>query len=298
MDPFEDTPGGSLAQALSYVAAWRGKRVVIKFGGRAMAENAVGTLIEDVARLHDAGVRPVLIHGGGPEISSLLEKLDVPARFVDGLRVTDPETMRVVEMVLGGQVNKRLVGQLHAAGARAAGLSGKDGGILQVEPHPRYAELGLVGRVKHVDTHLLETLLDGGYVPVLASLGAGPEGLTYNVNADTAAAAIAVALGAEKFLLLTDVAGVYGRSEDGGMGDLISELDIKQARRLIEDEIVSTGMIPKVEACLTAVEKGITSAHIISASAPHALLVELFTERGVGTMIRSRGRLAPDRDAL
>ena len=270
--------GDALAEALGYVAAWRGKRVVIKFGGRAMAEGSVGTLIEDVALLHRAGVKPVLVHGGGPEISELLEKLDVPAKFVDGLRVTDQQTMKAVEMVLGGHVNKRLVGQLHAQGAKAVGLSGKDGNLLEVVQHPR-AELGFVGRVRKVNTELLDTLLDGGFVPVVASLGAGPEGKTFNVNADTAAAAISVALGAEKFILLTDVEGVL---KDGA---LVSHLDPKDVLDLLQTGVVSKGMIPKVEACLTAVERGTGSSHIISAGRDRALLLELFTETGIGTMI-------------
>ena len=271
--------GAALSEALVYAAAWKDKRVVIKFGGRAMAEGSVGTLIADIARLQQAGVRPVVVHGGGPEITDLLEKLDLPARFVDGLRVTDKPTMKAVEMVLGGHINKRLVGQLHAAGARAVGLSGKDGSILQVQPHPR-SELGYVGQVRRVDTGLLNTLLDSGYVPVLASLGDGPDGETFNVNADTAAAAIAVALHAEKFLLLTDVPGI----QDGD-GQLISELDPKKALRLLQDGVVSSGMIPKLEACLTAVERGVASAHIICAGTPHALLLELFTDAGIGTML-------------
>lgn len=272
--------GDALAEALGYVAAWAGKRVVIKFGGRAMAEGSVGTLIEDVALLHRAGVKPVLVHGGGPEITDLLEKLDVPAKFVDGLRVTDQQTMKAVEMVLGGHVNKRLVGQLHKAGAKAVGLSGKDGNLLEVVQHPR-AELGFVGRVRKVNTELLDTLLDGGFVPVVASLGAGPEGRTFNVNADTAAAAISVALGAEKFILLTDVEGVL---EDG---EVVSRLDPKSALDLLGRGVVSKGMIPKVEACLTAVERGTASAHILSAGRSRALLLELFTDAGIGTMIHA-----------
>ncbi len=270
--------GAALAEALDYGAAWRGKRVVIKFGGRAMAEGSVGTLIEDVALLHRSGVQPILVHGGGPEITELLEKLEVPANFVDGLRVTDKQTMKAVEMVLGGHVNKRLVGQLQAQGAGAVGLSGKDGNLLEVVQHPR-SELGFVGRVQKVNTALLDTLLDGGFVPVIASLGAGPEGTTYNVNADTAAAAIAVAVGAEKFLLLTDVDGVL---KDG---KLISQLDPKAAMELLKSGVVSEGMVPKVEACLTAVGTGTRSAHIISAGRDRALLLELFTEAGIGTMI-------------
>ncbi len=273
------SPGAGLAEALQYVAAWRGKRVVVKFGGRAMAEGSVGTLIADIALLNSAGVKPVLVHGGGPEITELLEKLDLPARFVDGLRVTDKPTMKAVEMVLAGHINKRLVGELHKAGAKAAGLSGKDGSILQVTPHPR-SELGYVGQVRRVETELLDLLLEAGYVPVIASLGDGPGGETYNVNADTAAAALAVALSAAKFLLITDVPGILDRDKN-----LVSQLEPNGALRLLADGVVSSGMIPKLEACLTAVERGVPSAHIISAATPRALLLELFTGTGIGTMI-------------
>ena len=291
--------GNALAEALGYISAWQGKRVVIKFGGRPMAEGAHGTLVRDVTRLLHAGVRPVLVHGGGPEISELLERLDVPARFVDGLRVTDEPTMKAVEMVLAGHINKRLVGQLQSHGARAVGLSGKDGRILQAKAHPR-SELGAVGVVQRVETELLETLLDGGFVPVIASLASGPGGETLNVNADTAAAAIAVALGAEKFILLTDVDGIYapadgarsGADADSGAArppELVSQLEPQRALKLLQSGVVSQGMIPKLEACLTAVERGVPGAHIISARIEGALLLELLTEEGIGTMIQAGG---------
>ncbi|HVS16038.1 MAG TPA: acetylglutamate kinase [Thermoanaerobaculia bacterium] len=280
----QETRGAALAEALGYVAAWRRLRVVVKYGGHSMTPDGEGTLIEDVALLHRAGVRVVLVHGGGPEISELLERLGVPARFVDGLRVTDEPTMRVVEMVLGGGINKRLVGRLQAFGARAVGLSGKDGDLLQAVPHER-SELGLVGRVAAVDTGVLTTLLDGGFVPVIAPLARGEGGVTYNVNADLAAAAIAGALAAEKFLLLTDVPGVL--DDRGGASKLVSELGPAQARELIREGVVSAGMIPKVEACLAALDRGVSSAHILSAATPRALLLELFTDAGIGTMIRS-----------
>jgi acetylglutamate kinase len=279
-----ETRGAALAEALGYVAAWRRMRVVVKYGGHSMTPEGEGTLIEDVALLHRAEVRVVLVHGGGPEISELLERLGVPARFVDGLRVTDEPTMRVVEMVLGGGINKRLVGRLQAFGARAVGLSGKDGDLLQAVPHER-AELGLVGRVAAVDTGVLTTLLDGGFVPVIAPLARGEGGITYNVNADLAAAAIAGALEAEKFLLLTDVPGVLDVRQDPPR--LISELRPDEARQLIADGVVSRGMIPKVESCLSALDRGVRSAHILSAATPRALLLELFTDSGIGTMIRT-----------
>ncbi|HVS62776.1 MAG TPA: acetylglutamate kinase [Thermoanaerobaculia bacterium] len=280
----QEVRGAALAEALGYVAAWRRLRVVVKYGGHSMTPEGEGTLIEDVALLHRAGVRVVLVHGGGPEISELLERLGVPGRFVDGLRVTDEPTMRVVEMVLGGGINKRLVGRLQAFGARAVGLSGKDGDLLQAVPHER-AELGLVGRVAAVDTGVLTTLLDGGFVPVIAPLARGAGGVTYNVNADLAAAAIAGALEAEKFLLLTDVPGVLDVRREPP--SLLSELRPGEARTLIAEGVISRGMIPKVESCLSAIDRGVRSAHILSAATPRALLLELFTDAGIGTMIRS-----------
>lgn len=278
----ESTGGGAaLSEALGYVAAWRGRRVVIKFGGRAMAAGSAGTLLSDITLLRRSGIDPILVHGGGPEITDTLEKLGLEAKFLDGLRVTDAETMRVVEMVLAGHVNKRLVGELQQLGGAAAGLSGKDGGMLRVTPHPK-TELGFVGDIAEVDTSILDALIASEFIPVVASLGVDRNGATYNVNADTAASALAVAVGAEKLLLLTDVAGVKDKA-----GDLVSESSPAEAVALIEDGVVSAGMIPKVEACLHAINNGVHSGHIIEASRPHGLLSELFTEEGIGTMIRS-----------
>lgn len=289
--------GRSLYEALRYVAAWRGRRVVIKFGGSAMAAGQLGTLIDDVVALHTAGVEPVLVHGGGPEISQRLAELGHEARFIDGLRVTDERTMAVVESVLAGSANQRLVELLETAGARSCGLSGHQG-ILYARPHPNRA-LGRVGEVERVDTGPIESALGAGQVPVIAPLGAGPDGLPYNVNADSAAAALAGALGAEKFLLLTDVAGVMRPVERGGKEErvLISELTPKGARALIEDGVVGAGMIPKVEAALSALERGVRRAHILAADREHGLLVELFTETGIGTMITERGHVGEAREA-
>lgn len=274
--------GLEMAAALRYASAWRGKRVVIKYGGRAMAGNEFGTLIEDLVLLRSAGLRPMLVHGGGAEITTTLQSMGVEPRFVDGLRVTDRDTMRVVEMVLGGSVNKRLVGMIQRAGGRAVGLTGKDGDLLRVRPHPRADELGFVGEIEKVDTSLLDQLTTSGYVPVVGSLGVGPGGETYNINADTAAAALAAEVGAEKLLLLTDVHGISDN------GRFRSRLTPKEAEELIDSGIVSAGMVPKVRACLSALEAGVRSAHIVAAREPHALLVELFTDSGTGTMIKKR----------
>lgn len=278
------TIGISLAQALRYVATWRDRVVVVKFGGSVLDSHELGTLPEDLVLLQRAGIRPVLVHGGGPEITRILERLGKSSRFVDGLRVTDAETMEVVEMVLAGRVNKHLVTLIHRAGGRAVGLSGKDARLLQARRHPS-EELGFVGEVEAVDVGIVHVLLDAGFIPVVASLGFGPDGMSYNLNADTAAGALAVGLRAHKLIILTDVPGVYREVE--GRRELLSELTPEEAQALVASGVVSRGMIPKVEACLVALAGGVRSAHIIGTETPHALLIELFTEAGIGTMIRA-----------
>lgn len=288
----EEVSGAALAAALGYAAAWRGRRVVIKVGGSILdepgeAERGAATAAADVALLHRAGVRAVVVHGGGPEVSRLLDRLDLPATFVGGLRVTDGPTMDVVEMVLSGRVNKRLVSGLAAAGAPAVGISGRDGGLLRVRPHPDAERLGFVGEVERAAPGVLDALLEAGYLPVVSPVGSDQEGRPYNVNADGAAAALAAALGAEKLILLTDVPGVL--TGDASAPELRSELDLEETRRLVTDGTISRGMVPKVEACLAALAGGVTGAHIVGADEPHGLLVELFTEEGIGTMIRGGG---------
>jgi len=270
--------GAALAAALRYVAAWRGQIVVVKCGGSVLEDGATGTLAEDLALLHRAGVRPVLVHGGGPAIDRALRTQGVAPRFLDGLRVTDAATMAVVEAVLAGDVNPRLVAALQAAGAPAVGLTGRDGGLLRVRP--RAPQLGYVGEVERVEPRLLRQLLEGGWLPVVAPLGVGPEGASYNLNADTAAAALAVGLGAAKLVVLTDVPGVLRA------GERVSELTPAEAEALIQQGVVRGGMIPKLRACLRAVADGVGSAHVVGAGEPHGLLVELFTEGGAGTWIR------------
>jgi len=272
-----------IAAGVRYAAAWRGKTVVVKYGGSVLEAGSAGTVIEDLVLLKAAGVHPVLVHGGGAEITRMLERVGKPTRFVDGLRVTDEDTMEIVEMVLAGRANKALVTMVGQAGGSAVGLSGKDAGLLRARRQERPAGLGLVGEVVEVRDALLRTLNEAGYIPVIASIGVGPGGESLNLNADHAAAALAVALGASKLILLTDVPGVM-RTQDG-TPTLISSLTAAEARALVADGTVSRGMIPKVEACLLALERGVPSAHIIGTEAPHALLLELFTEEGVGTMI-------------
>ncbi|MDR5683688.1 MAG: acetylglutamate kinase [Armatimonadota bacterium] len=279
------TIGAPLAAALRYVAAWKGRTVVVKFGGSVLDAGGLGTLPEDLVLLQRAGVRPVLVHGGGPEITRMLERLGKPSRFVNGLRVTDAETMDVVEMVLAGRVNKHIVTVLQQAGGQAVGLSGKDAGLLRARRHAPGVDLGYVGEVAGVEPRVVEVLLGAGFLPVIASVGADADGTGYNLNADVAAAALAVALRADKLIVLTDVEGIY--REVDGRRELLSELTPDAARTLVTGGVVSRGMIPKVEACLVALDGGVPSAHIISADIPHGLLVELFTQTGVGTMIRS-----------
>lgn len=288
--------GSSLARVLRYVNAWMRKSVVVKFGGSiiptpgASATSGAGegngadygTLIDDLVLLKGAGVDPVLVHGGGPEITKMLERLGKESRFVHGLRVTDADTMDVVEMVLAGRANKAIVSMITAAGGAAVGISGKDGKVFQARKLQGPVDLGQVGEVEAVDTTLVNLLSNADFIPVVASIGIGPDGESYNLNADHAAGALAAAMSASKFILLTDVRGVY---RDGDEGSLISVLRADEARQLMREGVISKGMIPKVESCLAALAAGVPTAHIISGRQPHALLVELFTEEGVGTMI-------------
>ena len=275
--------GAVIAQGLRYVSAWRGKTVVVKYGGSVLDSGRDGTLAEDLVLLKGAGIHPVLVHGGGPEITRLLERLGKKSEFVHGLRVTDAETMDVVEMVLAGRTNKGLVTTIIRAGGQAVGLSGKDGRLLVARKYRGEVDLGQVGEVHEVHPEVLMQISAHGFIPVVASLGIGEDGESYNLNADTAAGALAVALGASKFVLLTDVEGVY--RDYHGDRQLISQLRAADVQQLLADGSVSRGMLPKIEACLDALRGGVPSAHIINGGVPHALLVELFTERGIVTML-------------
>jgi acetylglutamate kinase len=275
--------GSIIAQGLRYVNAWKGKTAVVKFGGSILDMNQGGTFARDLVLLKGAGINPVLVHGGGPEITRTLERLGKTSTFVQGLRVTDAETMEVVEMVLAGRANKALVSMIIQEGGQAVGVSGKDGRILVARRHQGDADLGQVGEIQEVHPQLVTQLSDQGYIPVVASLGIGEDGASYNLNADTAAGALAAALGASKLILLTNVTGVY--RDYHGDRELISELHAAEAEALIRDGSINQGMIPKVDACLEALRGGVPSAHIIDGTVPHALLVELFTKRGIGTML-------------
>jgi acetylglutamate kinase len=251
----------------------------VKYGGHAMGAGGE-TFARDIALLKQVGIHPIVVHGGGPQINRMLDRLGVKSRFVNGLRVTDSETMEVVEMVLAGTINKQLVGAINAAGGRAIGLSGKDGGLIRARKLERNGDLGFVGEPERIDAGVLATFRQSDITPVIAPVGVGAEGETYNINADTVAGAVAAAVEARRFLLLTDVAGVLD-----GDKQLIPELSAAAARRLIADGTISGGMIPKVETCLEAVEGGVGAAVIVDGRVPHAILLELFTE-GAGTLIR------------
>ena len=266
-----------LVEALPYIRRFYGQKLVIKLGGNAMSERKEETLL-DIVLLRYVGMQPVLVHGGGPEITAMAERLGIPSKFKNGLRVTDESTIEVVKMVLTGKINPDLVASLNRLGGQAVGMSGEDGPSIIAEPQD--PALGFVGKVVQVNPEPVEALLGRGYIPVIASVGLGYDGHAYNINADTVAAEVAVALGAAKLILLTDVAGVLGSD-----GSVVSELTRDAARRMLADGTVSGGMIPKLEACLRALD-AVPLAHVIDGRVPHSLLLELFTETGIGTMVQ------------
>lgn len=275
-----------LAQALPYIRRYAGKTVVVKYGGAAMVNEGVRSAVaQDLALMTCVGIRTVLVHGGGPEIDTALRRLGKEPQFVGGLRYTDEETMEVVQMVLAGKVNKDLVATIQRHGGAALGLCGMDGGLLLAHRLENGADLGLVGEIEAVNRKALEIALEAGFIPVVATvaMGSGDDEQVYNVNADTAAAEIAIALGAEKLILLTDVPGIL--RDPGDENTLVSELSRGEAARLAERNIISKGMIPKVACCVRAVDGGVSRAHIIDGRSPHSLLLEVFSDRGIGTMI-------------
>lgn len=272
-----------LSEALPYIQQFAGRTVVVKYGGAAMKDsNLKDKVIRDIVFLSCVGMRPILVHGGGPEINSWLNKLGIEAQFKNGLRVTDSPTMDVVEMVLVGRVNKEIVSLINQAGGKAVGLCGKDGNLITARPQGDEG-IGFVGDVCNVDIKILETLAAKGYIPVVSSVAADETGQAYNINADTVAGEIAAALGAEKLILLTDTRGILTDYKD--QSTLIPKVDIPEARELINNGIVSGGMIPKVNCCVRSLAQGVKAAHIIDGRIPHALLLEIFTDVGIGTMI-------------
>jgi acetylglutamate kinase len=279
------TTADVLVEALPYIRRFAGRTVVVKYGGNALAgtsdHDALALFAEDIVLMHAVGIRPVVVHGGGPQINDMLSRLHIESKFVNGLRVTDAATMEVVQMVLNGQVNPQIVSAINRHGNVAVGLSGEDARTLQVVS--RDSALGFVGDIDKVRTHVINGLLDDGMVPVLSTVGVDAHGQPYNINADTAAGAIAEALGAEKIVYLTDIAGLRRDIDDAS--SLIQRISVAELSSLIDDGTVSGGMIPKVESCMQAVRGGVKSAHILDGRIAHVLLLELFTDQGVGTMI-------------
>jgi acetylglutamate kinase len=274
-----------LVEALPYIRRFAGRTVVVKYGGNALAgtseHDALALFAEDIVLMHTVGIRPVVVHGGGPQINDMLSRLNIESKFVNGLRVTDEATMQVVQMVLNGNVNPQIVSAINVHGNVAVGLSGEDGRTLQVTA--RDASLGFVGDIEKVRTHVIDGLLADGLVPVLSTVGVDVNGQPFNINADTAAGAIAEALGAEKIVYLTDIAGLRKDIDDAT--SLIQRITVDELSALIADGTISGGMIPKVESCMQAVRGGVKSAHILDGRIAHVLLLELFTDQGVGTMI-------------
>ena len=283
-----------LIEALPYFQRYAGRTFVVKYGGHAMGDpEAAKDFAEDIVLLKAVGINPVVVHGGGPQIGAMLRKLGVESTFVDGLRVTDKATAEVAEMVLSGAINKELVGWIAGAGGKAIGISGKDGGLVtarKVERTTRdpdsnieqVVDLGFVGEPSHVDTAILDTAVAAGMIPIVAPIGAGEDGHTYTINADTMAGAIAAALGAARLFLLTDVTGVLDKQ-----GTLLTDLTPAQIAALKNDGTISGGMIPKLETCVHAVEAGCEAAVVLDGRVPHAMLLEFFTARGAGTLIRA-----------
>ncbi len=274
-----------LVEALPYIRRFAGRTVVVKYGGNALAgtseHDALSLFAEDVVLMHAVGIRPVIVHGGGPQINDMLTRLNITSQFSNGLRVTDAATMEVVQMVLNGQVNPQIVSAINKLGNIAVGLSGEDGRTLQVVQ--RDVSLGFVGDIERVRPDVINGLLEDGLVPVLSTVGVDINGTSYNINADTAAGAIAEALNAEKIVYLTDIAGL--RRDINDAASLIQRIGVNELSALIADGTISGGMIPKIESCMQAVRGGVKSAHILDGRIAHVLLLELFTDQGVGTMI-------------
>ncbi|HCW87037.1 MAG TPA: acetylglutamate kinase [Dialister sp.] len=270
-----------LTQAVPYIKEYTGKYVVAKYGGNAMTDPQLKkSVMQDILLLQLVGVKIILVHGGGPEISAMLKKLSIESHFEDGLRVTDDDTMEVVQMVLAGKVNKSLAADLSALGGRAVGLCGIDGGLIKV--HQKSEKLGHVGEIDEINTKILDDLLNGGFIPVISSIGIDDDGNPYNINADTAAAKIAAALHAESMVVMSNINGVLRDKDDEN--SLISQISLADAEELKKSGIIAGGMIPKVDCCTNAVKEGVKKVFIINGEIPHAILIELLTDEGLGTM--------------
>ena len=285
-----------LTEALPYIQRFTGKTIVVKFGGNAMVDPLLHeSFARDVVLMKLVGMNPVVVHGGGPQIGALLEKLNIQTEFVEGMRVTDAETMDVVEMVLGGSVNKEIVSSINRNGGKAIGVTGKDGQLIRAHKlqvsrsspeleATEIVDIGHVGEVDQIDTEVLNVILDSHFIPVIAPIGVGEDGSTYNINADLVAGKLAQVMQAEKLMLLTNVAGLLDKK-----GDILTGLSTEQVDELIADGTISGGMLPKISCALDAVKSGVTSAHIIDGRVPHAVLLETFTDEGMGTLITNKG---------
>lgn len=284
--PEPTTHAAVLIEALPYLRQFYGKTIVVKYGGNAMIDETLkAQVMQDIALLHYVGIRPILVHGGGPEINALMKQLGHQPSFVGGLRVTDSATMEIVEMVLAGKTNKGIVALLNRQGASAVGLSGKDANLIVAKKMTSpQGDLGYVGDIAQVNPGILNLLSEKGYIPIISSVAIGTDGESYNVNADHAAGHIAAAVGARKLVVLTDVEGLYADYND--KSTLIQEMDIQRAREMLGTGAAERGMIPKLEACIAAIEGGVERAHLIDGRLPHALLIEIFTDTGIGTMVR------------
>ena len=273
-----------LVEALPYIKEFYGKRVVIKYGGAAMTDCCLKQkVMQDIVLMKYVGMHPIVVHGGGPEINAMLKRLDIKSHFINGLRVTDQDTMEIVEMVLGGKVNKEIVSGINASGGKAIGISGKDGGLIEAQLADPSGTMGFVGEVKNINPQVIETVIENGYIPVIAPIGIDSQQQSYNINADLVAAAIAVAMKADKLVLLTDVPGLLNNPSDSE--SLISVLKLSDVPGYIASGTIAGGMIPKVQCCVEAVAGGVGRTHIIDGRVPHSILLEIFTDQGVGTMV-------------
>jgi len=274
-----------LIEALPYIKCFSGKTVVIKYGGSVMLNDELKkSVLQDIVLMKLVGMSPVIVHGGGSEINKMLKQIDKQSEFINGLRVTDEETMEIVEMVLSGKINKDIVMNIQSQGFNAAGISGKDGNILKARKKLiDEQDLGFIGEITEVNTNLIKILIQNDFIPVIAPTGMGEDGNTYNINADYAASAIAGALEAEKLVFLTDISGVLRNINDSN--SIISSMTVFEAKKLIKDGAITGGMIPKVDCCIEGVEKGVKTVHILDGRIEHSLLLEIFTDTGIGTMI-------------
>lgn len=285
----------TITEALPFMRRYAGRSCVVKYGGHAMGDDQLARIFaRDIVLMKQVGINPIVVHGGGPQIGKMLERLEVKSDFVDGLRVTDQKTVEIVEMVLSGSINKSIVQAISEAGGTAVGLSGKDGNLIQATKLRRtkrdensniekILDLGFVGEPTKVNPRILTDLEQAGIIPVIAPIGMGANGETYNINADTVAGAIASAMGASRLLLLTDVVGVLDKEKN-----LIPDLTVEQVKALQQDGTISGGMIPKLETCVSAVQNGVDAAVILDGRVPHAMLLEIFTDRGIGTLVKER----------